>query len=117
MNFLRRLALQEEKKLDDSSRLDVAEIARSLTCFRGCFLPCRAKDLSALTVSRKFVLRSFLQISSLVIFINFVLFTYLICLLNYLLIWLLNPREIKRSRFCGNSPLVIGFTSNEMGSH
>ena len=29
MNFLRRLALQEkEKKLDDSSRLDVVEIAR-----------------------------------------------------------------------------------------
>ena len=27
MNFLRRLALQE-KKLDDSSRLDVVEIAR-----------------------------------------------------------------------------------------
>jgi len=27
MNFLQRLALQEEK-LDDSSRLDVAEIAR-----------------------------------------------------------------------------------------
>ena len=29
MNFLRRLALQgEKKKLDDSSRLDVVEIAR-----------------------------------------------------------------------------------------
>ena len=44
MNFLRRLALQE-KKLDDSSRLDVVEIARSLTCFRACFLPGQAKDL------------------------------------------------------------------------
>jgi len=28
MNFLRRLALQEKKILDDSSRLDVVEIAR-----------------------------------------------------------------------------------------
>jgi len=28
VNFLRRFALQEEKKLDDSSRLDVVEIAR-----------------------------------------------------------------------------------------
>jgi hypothetical protein len=28
VNFLRRLALQEEKKLDDSSRFDVVEIAR-----------------------------------------------------------------------------------------
>ena len=28
MNFLRRLALQENKNLDDSSRLDVVEIAR-----------------------------------------------------------------------------------------
>ena len=28
MNFLRRLALQEKKNLDDSSRLDVVEIAR-----------------------------------------------------------------------------------------
>ena len=35
-------------ELDDSSRLDVVEIARaSLTCFRACFLPGRAKDLSA----------------------------------------------------------------------
>ena len=32
MNFLWRPALQE-KKLDDSSRLDVVEIARRLTCF------------------------------------------------------------------------------------
>jgi hypothetical protein len=28
VNFLRRLALQEKEKLDDSSRLDVVEIAR-----------------------------------------------------------------------------------------
>jgi hypothetical protein len=28
MNFLRRLALQEKKKLDDSSRLHVVQIAR-----------------------------------------------------------------------------------------
>ena len=28
MNFLRRLALQEKKNIDDSSRLDVVEIAR-----------------------------------------------------------------------------------------
>jgi len=28
VNFLRRLALQEKKKLDDSSRLDAVEIAR-----------------------------------------------------------------------------------------
>ena len=39
----RRLALQRGKKLDDSSRLDVVEI----TCFLACFLPGRAKDLSA----------------------------------------------------------------------
>ena len=48
MNLLRRLALQEKKKLDDSARLDVVEITRaSLTCFRTCFIPGRAKDLSA----------------------------------------------------------------------
>ena len=33
VDFLRRLALQEEKKLDDSPRLDVVEIAHRLTCF------------------------------------------------------------------------------------
>jgi len=33
VNFLGRLALQEKKKRDDSSRLDVVEIARRLTCF------------------------------------------------------------------------------------
>jgi hypothetical protein len=30
VNFLRRLALQEKEDLDDSSRLDVVEIARVL---------------------------------------------------------------------------------------
>ena len=35
------------KKIDDSSRLDVVEIARPLTCFRACFLPGRVRDLSA----------------------------------------------------------------------
>jgi hypothetical protein len=38
--------LAGKKKLD-SSRLDVVEIARVLTCFRACFLPDLAKDLSA----------------------------------------------------------------------
>jgi len=46
VNFLRRLALQEKKL--GSSRLDVVEIARALICFRACFLPSLAKDLSAL---------------------------------------------------------------------
>ena len=41
MNFLQRLPLHENK-LDESSRLDVVEIAS----FRTCFLPGRAKDLS-----------------------------------------------------------------------
>ena len=39
--------LAEKKKLDDSSRLDVLKSHTSLTCFRDCFLPGRAKDLSA----------------------------------------------------------------------
>ena len=40
--------LAEKKRLDDSSRLDVVEIAHApLTCFRACFLPGRAKGLSA----------------------------------------------------------------------
>ena len=40
--------LAEKKKLDESSRLDVVEIARvPLTCFRVRFLPGWAKDLSA----------------------------------------------------------------------
>jgi len=38
-----------EKELDDSSRLDVVEKARAfLTCFRACFLPSRAKNISTL---------------------------------------------------------------------
>ena len=48
MNFLRRLALQGgEKKLDGSSRLMLLKTRASLTCFRACFHPGRAKDLSA----------------------------------------------------------------------
>ena len=35
------------KKLDDSSRLDVVEIARVPDMLRACFRPRRAKDLSA----------------------------------------------------------------------
>jgi hypothetical protein len=35
----------EKQELDESSLLEVVEIA--LTCFRACFLPGRAKDLSA----------------------------------------------------------------------
>jgi len=34
-------------KLDDRSRLDVVEIARAHDMLRACFLPARAKDLSA----------------------------------------------------------------------
>jgi len=39
MNFLRRLALQENKTLDDSSRLDIVEIARVPDMLPGLFLP------------------------------------------------------------------------------
>jgi len=46
MNFIQRFALQE-KKLDDSSHLDTAEMRASLTFFRAHFLPGLAKDLSA----------------------------------------------------------------------
>jgi hypothetical protein len=37
VNFLRRLALQEKKKLDDSSRLDVVEMARVPDMFPSLF--------------------------------------------------------------------------------
>jgi hypothetical protein len=37
VNFLRRLALQEKEKLDDSSRLDVVEIARVPDTFPSLF--------------------------------------------------------------------------------
>ena len=43
---LRRLALQENK-LDDSSRLDVAQIARVPDLLPSFFLPGRATDFSA----------------------------------------------------------------------
>ena len=36
-----------EKKFDDSSHLDVVEITRVPDMFPSCFLPGRAKDLSA----------------------------------------------------------------------
>ena len=39
--------LEGKEKIDDSSLLNVVEIARSLTCFRGCFLSGGAKELSA----------------------------------------------------------------------
>jgi len=38
---------KKKKELDDSSRLDVVEIARVSDMLRACFLPGRAKDLSA----------------------------------------------------------------------
>jgi len=41
------LRLRGGGRLDDSSRLDVVEIARVPDCFRTCFLPGRAKGLSA----------------------------------------------------------------------
>jgi len=37
VNFLRRLALQEKKKPDDGSRLDVVEIARILDMLPSLF--------------------------------------------------------------------------------
>ena len=43
VNFLRRLTLQK-KKLDDSSRLDVVEIALVPDMLPSLFLPGRAKD-------------------------------------------------------------------------
>jgi len=39
--------LAEKKNLDDSSRLDVVEIARVPDMLRDCFLPVRGKDFSA----------------------------------------------------------------------
>jgi len=47
VNFLRRLALQKKKNLDDSSRLDVVEIARVPDMLTSSFPSGRAKDLSA----------------------------------------------------------------------
>ena len=46
MNFLRHLALQKKKML--TARVSMLLKSRaSLTCFRACFLPGRAKELSA----------------------------------------------------------------------
>ena len=44
------LPCKEKKKLDDSSRLDVVEIARVTDMIPSLFLPGLAKDLSALRV-------------------------------------------------------------------
>ena len=43
----RRLALQEKKNLMTARVSMLLKSRASLTCFRVCFLPCRAKDLSA----------------------------------------------------------------------
>ena len=50
MNFLRRLALQ-------GKHLMTSRVSMSLPCFRDCFLPGRAKDLSAPPVMHGVFLR------------------------------------------------------------
>ena len=45
--FISAPCLAGKKKLDDSSGLMLLKSRASLTCFRACFLPGRAKDLSA----------------------------------------------------------------------
>jgi len=47
MNFLRRLALQGGGNLMTACVSMLLKSRVSLTCFRACFLPGRAKDLSA----------------------------------------------------------------------
>ena len=47
MNFLRRLVLQEKKNLMTARVSILLKSRASLTCFRACSLPGRAKDLSA----------------------------------------------------------------------
>jgi len=47
VNFLRRLALQGGGTLKTSRVSMLLKSRASLTCFRACFLPGRAKDLSA----------------------------------------------------------------------
>ena len=48
VNFLWRLALQGKKKNLMTARVSMLlKLRASLTCFRACFLPGRAKDLSA----------------------------------------------------------------------
>ena len=47
MNFLQHLALQGGKNLMTARFLMLLKSHASLTCFRACFLPGRAKDLSA----------------------------------------------------------------------
>ena len=45
VNFLRRLALQGKKNLMTARVSMLLKLRASLTCFRACFLPGRAKDL------------------------------------------------------------------------
>ena len=47
MNFLRSLYLQEKKNLMTALVSMLFKSRLSLTCFRACFIPGRAKDLSA----------------------------------------------------------------------
>ena len=47
LNFLRRLALHKKKTLMTARVSMLLKSRASLTCFRACFLPGRAKDLSA----------------------------------------------------------------------
>ena len=47
MNFLRRLALQKQKNLMTARVSMLLKSRAALTCFRACFLPGWAKDLSA----------------------------------------------------------------------
>jgi len=47
VNFLRRFALQGEKNLMTARVSILLKSLASLTCFRACFRPGRAKDLSA----------------------------------------------------------------------
>ena len=47
VNFLRRLALQKKKNLMTARVSMLLKSRASLTCFRVCFLPSGAKDLSA----------------------------------------------------------------------
>ena len=47
MNFLRHLALQGKKNLMTAHVSILLKSCASLTCFRPCLIPARAKDLSA----------------------------------------------------------------------
>jgi hypothetical protein len=54
VNFLRHLALQEKKKLDDSSRLDVVEIARVTAMLSSLFPSWSGKGLISTPVPNYF---------------------------------------------------------------